>query len=289
MASEMEGAGAGAGGGAIQGAAVGTQISPGWGTVIGAGVGAIAGGASGFFGTRGANKRRAAKKKAQHRYNDALQSYKDQSLANEFQYRGNMEAVRGQRQADFQGYINNLPGDQSGTLQNDYQDQLAALQAPSINTGPVSGNSVLANNYAAEGQQRNLAALAPMASNYAGSNQGTYMDNSDRGYGMSNAALANNYRNHGTYHDVTQSEYNRSLSVAKANYNRRMHKAKNAGSEDMMYAGMINAGMSMAGGMGGMGGMGGATPSTGTGAAFSGGAGSTTPYGGSNSQMLYNP
>lgn len=253
MSNEWDAAGAGAGGGAAAGAgtgaAIGTMFAPGFGTAvgagIGAGVGALAGGASGYLSGKGASKRKKAQKKAQREYEAALRNYEQQSEANLAAQRQHAQSQGALAQQNFQNYLAQMPGDQTASLQNDYGNQMAALQTtqPAL-SGP------LAEQYAQEMQGRTQAALTPMAYDYATGQQGQAVIANDRNYDLSTAAMRPNDTNFGQRYNLTQSALDANRAQAEARFGVQSQKAQNAGAEQMMYGGMLNSALGLGGQIG---------------------------------------
>ena len=253
MSSEWDAAGVGAGGGALAGAgtgaAVGTMILPGFGTAVGAGIGAgaglLAGGASGYLSGKGAAKRKKAKKKAQREYEAALREYQLQSESNLARQRQHAQSQGALAQTNFANYIAGMPGDQTVALQNDYSNQMAALQTtqPAL-SGP------LAAQYAQEMRGRTQAALTPMAYDYATGQQGQAVIANDRNYDLSTAAMRPNDTNFGQRYNLTQSALDANRAQAEARFGVQSQKAQNAGSEQMMYGGMLSSALGLGGQVG---------------------------------------
>lgn len=218
------------------GTAVGTVLAPGIGS---------AAGLSYDLGKYGASKRKKKMQKARKNYENALREYEAQSEANLAGQRQHLQAQSALANQNFANYMRSMPGDQTAALQNDYGNQMAALQTvqPAL-SGP------LAAQYAQEMQGRTQAALTPMAYDYATGQQGQAVIANDRNYDLATAAMRPDDTNFGQRYALTQSALDANRAQAEARFGVQSQKAQGAGAEQMMYGGMINSVLGVGGQVG---------------------------------------
>lgn len=243
MSDEATAAGTGAAGGAVAGAAAGTMVMPGIGTAVGAGVGALAGGAAGYLGARGASKRRKAQEEARQKYLMALGKYREIEVARSRQREALLTKQSGQAHDNFQTYMGNKPGDQSASLQHDAANQSAALysaQAPSPElAGPLAGQ------YQAEMGKRVGNEVNSTALDYSADQQNYAGDQNERDYGLAESALSRDRQMFEQQATLGTAQSEAEMQKAAAEFGVDRQRAQGAGSEQMLYGGLVNAGIGL--------------------------------------------
>lgn len=262
MDAEWNSAGTGAASGAAAGGTVGSVL-PGVGTVIGAGVGALVGGTAGYISGRGVGKRAAAMRDAQFQRQMAIQQYthRMQQLGEEQQNAG-FEATK-------QSSANKLQGAQDqfafeGAKPMETQAALARSQGLAAafagDTGGPTVNTAALKSGAQQQYAANMAnvldarsAAMQLPGQYAAAQAkvtGDGMRIGDR-TDIANADLAQATGQMQQMHTLRAAEAQRDYATAMAHAGFADEAAKQAGSEQMMYGGMINAGLNTGMGLAG--------------------------------------
>ena len=227
----------------MAGAAAGTMVMPGIGTAIGAGVGALAGGASGYLGARGASKRRKAQEEARQKYLMALEKYREVEVARSRQREALLTKQSGQSHDNFQTYMGNKPSDQSASLQQDAANQSAALYSAQAPTPALAGP--LAGQYQAEMDKRVGNEVNATALDYSADQQNYAGDQNERDYGLAESALSRDRQMFEQQATLGTAQSEAEMQKASAEFGVDRQRAQGAGSEQMLYGGLVNAGIGL--------------------------------------------
>ena len=242
MSQMYTSAGTGAATGAATGALAGSVL-PGPGTAIGAVAGGVIGAGAGLMSGMGADAKAQALEEARRRYELALQKHQVLSEASANGYRGSVADLLNQNQASYDQYLRDMPGDQTASLNRDTTNQVAALTAAPPSGAALSGP--LAQQYAAEGNQRAMTAINPMALNYSAGQQGQAVLANQRRHDLSalsiNAQGAQNEQRFG----LGQAQRDADLTRAQAAYARETGEAQTAGDRQMMYGALLQQGLNL--------------------------------------------
>lgn len=254
MAGEWNSAGTGAASGAVAGGTAGSAFGP-VGTVIGAGVGAVVGGTAGYISGRGVAKREEAQQEALRKRQIAIQKYRQrlELLGSEQEHAGydaarqssNTQLQSAQDQMAFEGV---KPMETQAALER--SKGMAAAFAG--DTGGATANTSALKSAAQQQYATNMAsvldarsAAAQLPGQYAAAQAkvtGDGMRIGDRS-DIANAALGQQYGQLQQMHSIRQAEAQRDYASEMAQAGFADEAAKQAGSEQMMYGGMLNAGL----------------------------------------------
>lgn len=184
---------------------------------------------------RGAKKRKKAAAKARREYEAAVASYEAEARKALADQRMQIAAMADKTQGITLEQLRNMPADQTAALQQSALNQQAALTAPQA---ALSGP--LGEQYAQEFAGRAQSALAPMALNYAENDVAQAAIANDRRYDLQRAALAPEYDRYNMQFGLGDAARNQALNRAGAKFGVNAGGG-NAGSEQMMYGGMLSA------------------------------------------------
>lgn len=243
MATNMDAILGGGASGAASGALLGAQYGGPLGALAGAGLGAITGGAGGSLTNRGIRKRKKAMKRAQNDYNNTMASLFAQQQQDYAAANNQYSSLADQYQQAFQGRVSQLP---SGSYQTP--------NAPVLNAG-------ISDPWAAAAAAEAAALRAPQQQAQAdwrrAQLQNTDQQAAEQAFGLQNIDLQRLLQLAQTQYGLRNTQRETEAQLALQRLNAALGRAQDAGSEQMLYGGLLTSAPSIVQSFAGKGGIGG--------------------------------
>ncbi len=238
----MSGATQGATSGAVSGAVSGASV----GGVPGAVVGGVIGGVSGYLGGSGADKRKAKEKAAQRRLAIAMARYGGRTQQVSDYVVGQSHGIEDQYRAALEAHLAGQP-DQAALLPGRVNAERTALSGaaqPAFQpmVGHDGGENAYLRGVQADTQRRYSDAANPLAVQGGAARSGM----ADADYQRQLATQLSGYgvqtRNLGTLQQLQQAQDYENYAKAQAKYGVQRAQAQSAGSDQILYGQLLQAG-----------------------------------------------